>query len=222
MSARHDLRLPTRLLGNGALLTVAGAALVAAAFTVLSLVLHLEGLRAYEVELGYATPDALVPPLTSPDVELSYTTVLMRSTSLTEPTGITQARLLETTALGSRHAVALLGFLVLAVLCWRLTRPHPFGRWLAVAVGLVSALLGAVALVGPWLLRRAHTLAVQASGLPGPPQGNEVRPDGWVSAQPWRLGDTDVTLLVLAVAVGLGALALLKAARLQSETAGLI
>lgn len=185
-------------------------------------ILQLESLQVYTVELGYAAPDSLTPPLTSPESELTYSTVTMRSIPLADPAGISQARLLETVALSSRYAVAVLGFLVAAVVCWRLSRPNPFARWLTIAVGLVSLLLGAVAVVGPWLLRRAHALAVQASGLPGPPQPGEARPDGWVTTYAWTLGDTDVTLLVLAVVVGLGAVALRRATQLQTDTAGLI
>ena len=86
----------------------------------------------------------------------------------------------------------------------------------------VSALMGVVAVVAPWLEKKAGVMAIEALGLPTGPDDAGAKGIGWVVPQHWSLQDTRWTMLALAVVLLLVTVLLLKAHRLEADTDGLI
>jgi uncharacterized membrane protein HdeD (DUF308 family) len=92
----------------------------------------------------------------------------------------------------------------------------------AYLIGGVSALMGVVAVVAPWLEKKAGVMAIEALGLPTGPDDAGAKGIGWVVPQHWSLQDTRWTMLALAVVLLLVTVLLLKAHRLEADTDGLI
>jgi hypothetical protein len=86
----------------------------------------------------------------------------------------------------------------------------------------VSALMGVVAVVAPWLEKKAGVMAIEALGLPTGPDDAGAKGIGWVVPQHWSLQDTRWTMLALAVVLLLVTVLLLTAHRLEADTDGLI
>ena len=89
-------------------------------------------------------------------------------------------------------------------------------------IGGVSALMGVVAVVAPWLEKKAGVMAIEALGLPTGPDDAGAKGIGWVVPQHWSLQDTRWTMLALGVVLLLVTVLLLKAHRLEADTDGLI
>lgn len=92
----------------------------------------------------------------------------------------------------------------------------------AYLIGGVSALMAVVAVVAPWLEKKAGVMAIEALGLPTGPDDAGAKGIGWVVPQHWSLQDTRWTMLALGVVLLLVTVLLLKAHRLEADTDGLI
>lgn len=90
----------------------------------------------------------------------------------------------------------------------------------AYLIGGVSALMGVVAVVAPWLEKKAGVMAIEALGLPTGPDDAGAKGIGWVVPQHWSLQDTRWTMLALAVVLLLVTVLLLTAHRLEADTDG--
>lgn len=205
---------------SAGLLVAAGVfAAVAGLLTLVYWLLHVEksiGMN-YGTTVNAAVPLEQRPDLTpSRPADIQFTSVDVRP-SEPEPTAI----LLESVSVSGRYLVGFLACATILAVCVLLLRRRSPGRLTAWWLAGLGTLMAVVAVAEPWLSSRAQSITVATLGLPTTAEetGLPIDEATWVVPHPYDWTDTSWFLLLLALLVVMGSVALRRS---QRDAEGLI
>ncbi len=172
----------------------------------------------YVAPAGESAPGTVVLPHRGDALLQHETITVTTSEPMPEPVALTRIAIL------APFAVFYAGCILVLVLIRRVWTRRSFTRPAAVGLGILGALVVAVAKFVPWLELRAVEVAVRELGLPTSPVGTTSPPAGvgWVVPQPYGLESIDWPLAVLGVVLVFAAVLLHRGTRLQADVDGLV
>lgn len=208
-----------RILGSTPLILLSVFSALAALLTVLYWGLHVEksiGMH-YSTQVSAAVAEDMRPDLAPTSAaDIQFTSVDVRPVD-PDPTAV----LLESLSVSGRYLVGLLACVTILAVCILLLRGRTPGRLTSWWLTGLGALMAIVAVAEPWLAARAQNITVEALGLPTTVEETGLPVDQaiWVVPYPYDWTDTSWFLLLLALLVVMGSVAL---RRTQREAEGLI